>query len=655
MSNSDFLLQNLNIAQRQAVSAPLAHTLVLAGAGSGKTRVLIQRMAWLIHTERQSPFQLLAVTFTNKAAKEMQRRLQQVLNIKPQALWVGTFHGIAHRLLRRHYAQAHLPAGFQILDNQEQYNMVRRVLKHTNLDEKEWPPRQVQSHINQQKEGGFYPEQVETGNGYHSQTLLKLYHHYHSLCQQSGLLDFADLLLRAYLLWRDNPELLAQYQQRFAHVLVDEFQDINPMQYRWLKLLAQHNRVFAVGDDDQSIYGWRGADLAHIHRFQQDFQPNQLVKLEQNYRSTGMILAAANGLIAQNRQRLGKNLWTQAGEGAPIYLYQAYNDLDEAGFIADKLQACATQYGGYQHCAVLYRVNAQSRVLEEALLKRNIPYRIYGGLRFYERAEIKDALAYLRLLAHVDDDLAYERVVNFPPRGIGKTTVETVRAHARRHGCSLWQATTALLGNAGLSARAGQALAKFQQLIQNLKQRDLTLDELAQTVIEQTGLIAYYQKKRGEKEEMRLENLAELVRACHQFSAQYEEDLPLLSAFLTHTVLEAGEAGQGTVQGVQLMTLHIAKGLEFPLVFLCGLEENLFPHQLALAELNGLEEERRLCYVGITRAMRQLYLSYAQARCLHGMESHSRPSRFISEIPIGVLEPVHLSSAHQTVYRNHNP
>jgi DNA helicase-2/ATP-dependent DNA helicase PcrA len=655
MSNSDFLLQNLNIAQRQAVSAPLAHTLVLAGAGSGKTRVLIQRMAWLIHTERQSPFQLLAVTFTNKAAKEMQRRLQQVLNIKPQALWVGTFHGIAHRLLRRHYAQAHLPAGFQILDNQEQYNMVRRVLKHTNLDEKEWPPRQVQSHINQQKEGGFYPEQVETGNGYHSQTLLKLYHHYHSLCQQSGLLDFADLLLRAYLLWRDNPELLAQYQQRFAHVLVDEFQDINPMQYRWLKLLAQHNRVFAVGDDDQSIYGWRGADLAHIHRFQQDFQPNQLVKLEQNYRSTGMILAAANGLIAQNRQRLGKNLWTQAGEGAPIYLYQAYNDLDEAGFIADKLQACATQYGGYQHCAVLYRVNAQSRVLEEALLKRNIPYRIYGGLRFYERAEIKDALAYLRLLAHVDDDLAYERVVNFPPRGIGKTTVETVRAHARRHGCSLWQATTALLGNAGLSARAGQALAKFQQLIQNLKQRDLTLDELAQTVIEQTGLIAYYQKKRGEKEEMRLENLAELVRACHQFSAQYEEDLPLLSAFLTHAVLEAGEAGQGTVQGVQLMTLHIAKGLEFPLVFLCGLEENLFPHQLALAELNGLEEERRLCYVGITRAMRQLYLSYAQARCLHGMESHSRPSRFISEIPIGVLEPVHLSSAHQTVYRNHNP
>jgi DNA helicase II / ATP-dependent DNA helicase PcrA len=643
------LLDGLNSAQRDAVCAPPAHVLVLAGAGSGKTRVLIHRIAWLLQMEGVSPFAVLAVTFTNKAANEMRGRLKELL---PHCghLWVGTFHGIAHRLLRQHYHEAKLPESFQILDSEDQLRIVRRLFKEMNLDEKQWPPKQAQWFINKNKEEGIRPTTLVVGNSRFDQHMAEIYRRYQAFCERSGLVDFAELLLRVFELFQQNPPILAHYHARFAHILVDEFQDTNTLQYQWLRLLAgEQAKLFVVGDDDQSIYAWRGARSENLKGFQQDFAQPRLVRLEQNYRSTATILQAANVLIAHNRGRLGKELWTEGEEGEAIGLYSAYNEYDEAEFICARLREWTDNGGGYRECAILYRSNAQSRVIEETLVRAGIPYRVYGGLRFFERAEIKDALAYLRLLANPNDDAAFERIINLPPRGIGPATVELLRAAARREGVSLSHAAQALSSGGDVSGRARNAIQAFLALLADLR-ADIhaPLHELTETVLAKSGLIAHFKAQKSEKEQMRVENLEELINATRQFESGIDADLTPLTHFLSHTALESGEDQDKTIQDcVQLMTLHSAKGLEFPLVFLCGMEENLFPHQRALNDNGeaGLEEERRLCYVGMTRAMRRLYLSYAQVRRLHGSENYTRPSRFLSEIPPELVEEIRLRQA----------
>ena len=640
------LLEGLNQAQREAVCAPPEHMLVLAGAGSGKTRVLIHRIAWLIQVERCSPFSILAVTFTNKASNEMRARLRQLVPVS-EGLWVGTFHGIAHRLLRRHHQEAGLPEAFQILDSDDQLRAIRRVLKLLQLDEKQWPPKQAQWYINKHKDDGVRPDKIAPGNSTFEQHMVAIYTAYQEFCERSGLVDFAELLLRVYELLQKKPDLLQHYRERFNQILVDEFQDTNHLQYLWLKLLAgDTGKVFVVGDDDQSIYAWRGARIEHLRQFQKDFGEHKVVRLEQNYRSTATILHAANALIAHNQGRMGKELWTEGEEGDPIGLYTAFNELDEAQFVAARISDWIGHGGHYAECAILYRSNAQSRVLEETLVQQAIPYRVYGGLRFFERAEIKDALAYLRLFANRDDDAAFERVVNHPPRGIGDQTLESLRVAARGQGISLWQAAQRLVDGAGLSGRARNAVAKFIELIEGLNEfSELPLPDLCEKAIGHSGLIAHFEKQKGEKDQMRVENLEELANAARQFATYSGDGLSPLTAFLSHTALESGEE-QGPAQqdSVQLMTLHSAKGLEFPLVFLCGMEEELFPHQLALRESGpeGLEEERRLCYVGMTRAMRRLYLTHAQVRRLHGADTYTRLSRFVGEIPAGLLQEIRL-------------
>lgn len=642
------ILSNLNDPQRQAVTAPPGHLLILAGAGSGKTRVLVHRIAWLIQTENISPHSILAVTFTNKAANEMRGRIEQLLAIPTHHMWVGTFHGLAHRLLRLHWQEAKLPQTFQILDADDQYRMVRRVLTSLNLDEAQWPPKQAQWFINAQKDEGLRPHQIQDSGDIHAKTMIRIYQAYEQACERGGVIDFAELLLRAYELWKNNPETLAHYQHRFPHVLVDEFQDTNTIQYAWLRLLiGNNNHLMIVGDDDQSIYGWRGAKIENIHRFSKDFSNTKTIRLEQNYRSTGTILAAANALIAQNGSRLGKNLWTSMGDGEPISLYAGFNDLDEARFIVSTISQWLEKGLKRNEIAVLYRSNAQSRVLEEALIRIGIPYRIYGGLKFFERAEIKDALAYLRLIANRDDDPAFERVVNTPTRGIGEQTVTTLRQQARAYGQSLWRTAVHLLSTQELPSRAAHALAAFLRLIDSLSANTATLALAEQTehVIHESGLFAHFQKEKGEKGQVRIENLEELVNATRQFTPERDSPLTPLSSFLAHVALEAGEhQGENSQECVQLMTLHSAKGLEFPLVFLCGLEEGLFPHHMSSDEPGRLEEERRLCYVGMTRAMRKLFLTYAEIRRLHGTEAYHRPSRFIRDIPPDLLQEIRLKN-----------
>ncbi len=645
-----YLIDPLNDAQRQAVCAPPVNLLVLAGAGSGKTRVLIHRIAWLMQVERVSPHGILAVTFTNKAATEMRARLHNLVGVSGSRMWVGTFHGLAHKLLRIHWQDAGLLEGFQILDSDDQLRLLRNVMKELNLDEKQWPPKQAQWQINQYKDEGWRVQDIAVNNDRYTQVMCDIYLNYQARCEKSGLLDFAELLLRSFELLRDKPPILTHYRQRFAHILVDEFQDTNSIQYQWLRLLAgDRARCFAVGDDDQAIYGWRGAKVTNLHNFQQDFQDTQLLRLEQNYRSTATILEAANALIQNNSGRLGKHLWTTGNEGTPIGLYTAYNEYDEARFVVERIQGWAADGGHYRECAVLYRSNAQSRVLESELVQAKIPYRVYGGLRFFERQEIKDALGYLRLLANNNDDSAFERVINTPTRGIGDRSVESVREVARRGGLSLWQAASRVIVAGDMSSRAANALRRFLELILQLRQQtaQLPLHELTEHVLEHSGLRAFYKQKKGEREQMRVENLEELISA----TKQYQDDSFLLDgmtplqAFLSNTALDTGEESKEiSEQCVQLMTLHSAKGLEFPLVFLCGLEEKLFPHQMALQDNNGLEEERRLCYVGITRAMRQLYLTHAEVRRLHGTENYTRSSRFIQEIPAELIEPIRLRS-----------
>ncbi|MBA3563675.1 MAG: DNA helicase II [Gammaproteobacteria bacterium] len=641
--SADPLLESLNDAQRNAVTAPLEPVLVLAGAGSGKTRVLVHRAAWLIRNAGLSPHELLAVTFTNKAAAEMRGRIEWLLGMPSGALWVGTFHGLAHRLLRRHWREAGLKEDFQILDSEDQQRLIRRLVKNLELDEARWPAREIQWFINAQKDEGLRPRHLTDEGNPRRRELIELYRVYQEACERAGLIDFAELLLRAHELWLERPDVLEHYGNRFAHLLVDEFQDTNAIQYAWLRVLAGETSVpFVVGDDDQSIYRWRGARIEHIHQFTQDFPGAHVIRLEQNYRSTGTILNAANALISHNAKRMGKNLWTAGQDGEPIQLYRAFNERDEADFVTARIRDWVEQGNLRSEAAILYRSNAQSRSFEETLLYARVPYRVYGGLRFFERAEVKDALAYLRLVANRADDASFERVVNLPARGIGARTVDVLRDHARANASSLWLAAGALI-NGRLPGRAANAVHGFLQLIESMAQATQGSELHAQVdhVIGASGLVEHYRKETGERGEARIENLEELVSAARGFVADEEDGVSPLAGFLSHAALEAGDNQAGAGEDcVQLMTLHSAKGLEFPLVFLCGMEDGLFPHRRSLDDAGGLEEERRLCYVGATRAMRYLYLTYAEQRRLHGVDSFGQPSRFIREIPAELVEEI---------------
>jgi DNA helicase-2/ATP-dependent DNA helicase PcrA len=654
------ILDDLNEAQREAVTAPPGHMLVLAGAGSGKTRVLVHRIAWLCQVEGVSPYNIFAVTFTNKAAAEMRGRVEKLQGMPISGMWVGTFHGLSHRLLRAHWKEAGLPQTFQILDSDDQYRLIRRVLKALELDESRWPPRQAQGFINARKDEGQRPPHVDTSSNPIYTQLVRIYTAYEEACKRAGVIDFAELLLRTLELLRDNQSLLEHYQNRFKHLLVDEFQDTNTIQYALIRLLAgNNNKVFIVGDDDQAIYAWRGARVENIHLFQKHFKDAQLVRLEQNYRSTTTILSAANALIDHNSDRMGKKLWTSGEDGEQILFYNAFNELDEARFTIDRAKQWIENGHSRSEIAILYRSNAQSRVFEERLVSEGIPYRVYGGLRFFERAEIKDALAYLRLIDNRNDDASFERVVNTPTRGIGDRSVEKIREVAKQKNYSMWEASRTLLDSKQLAARATNAIAGFIRLIDTLSEDSAELDlfEQVEHVIHASGLIEHYSKEKSEKAEARVENLEELVTAARGFDYDADSDeytgMAKLTAFLTHAALEAGEGQAREWEDcIQLMTLHSAKGLEFPLVFIVGLEEGLFPSQRSLDEEGKLEEERRLCYVGITRARQQLVLTSAEHRRLYGQDMYPTPSRFISEIPEHLLNEIRSKpSVSQPVYK----
>ncbi|MBE5212770.1 DNA helicase II [Pectobacterium quasiaquaticum] len=644
------LLDGLNDKQRDAVAAPRSNLLVLAGAGSGKTRVLVHRIAWLLSVENCSPYSIMAVTFTNKAAAEMRHRIDHLIGTSQGGMWIGTFHGLAHRLLRAHHMDANLPQDFQILDSEDQLRLLKRLIRALNLDEKQWPPRQAMWFINGKKDEGLRPQHIESYGNPIEQTWQRVYQAYQEACDRAGLVDFAELLLRAHELWLNKPHVLNHYRERFTNILVDEFQDTNRIQYAWIRMLAGDSaKVMIVGDDDQSIYGWRGAQVENIQLFLKDFAGAETIRLEQNYRSTSNILKAANALIAHNGGRLGKNLWTDGAEGEPISLYCAFNELDEARYVVNRIKAWQENGGALSDNAILYRSNAQSRVLEEALLQQSMPYRIYGGMRFFERQEIKDALSYLRLIANRNDDAAFERVVNTPTRGIGDRTLDVVRQTARDRQLTLWQSTRVLLQEKVLAGRAAASLQRFIELIDALayETSELPLHIQTDRAIKDSGLWNMYEQEKGEKGQARVENLEELVTATRQFSYQEEDqDLMPLQAFLSHAALEAGEGQADANQdAVQLMTLHSAKGLEFPQVFIVGMEEGMFPSQMSLDEGGRLEEERRLAYVGVTRAMQKLTITYAESRRLYGKEAYHRPSRFVGELPEECVEEVRLRAS----------
>lgn len=642
------LLANLNPEQLQAVTLPPQHALILAGAGSGKTRVLTTRIAWLVQTGQVDPQGVLAVTFTNKAAKELLARLSAMLplsfNQSARGMWIGTFHGLCNRLLRAHHRDAGLPQLFQILDSADQLAAIKRLLKALNVDDEKFPPRELQHFINAQKEAGLRPHAVEAWDDY-TRRRVELFAEYETQCQRESVVDFAELLLRTYELLERNEPIRRHYQRRFRHILVDEFQDTNRLQYRWLKLLADDGRegaacLFCVGDDDQSIYRFRGAEVGNMRDFEREFRVENVIRLEQNYRSHGNILDAANAIIRHNTGRLGKNLWTERGAGEPIRVFEAYADLDEARWIVEEIQSLVRDGMSRSDVALLYRSNAQSRVLEHQLFSAGIPYRVYGGLRFFERQEIKHALAYLRLIANADDDTAFSRVVNFPTRGIGARSLEALQDAARTWNSSLYATVPHLAG------KPGTVLAQFVRLVEDLR-RDtarLPLPELVDHVLDASGLRDFY---RSEKEgQERLENLDELINAAANFLGESGADAEalaqphaLLADFLAHASLEAGEhqADAGS-DAVQLMTVHASKGLEFDVVFLSGLEEGLFPHENSALENEGLEEERRLMYVAVTRARQRLYLSFAQSRMLHGQTRYNLRSRFLEEIPQGLTK-----------------
>ena len=649
------LIDDLNPEQKAAVVLPDESALILAGAGSGKTRVLTTRIAWLLQNGRVSPAGLLAVTFTNKAAREMLVRIESMLAVNPRGMWIGTFHGLCNRLLRAHHRDANLPATFQILDVQDQLSSIKRLLKASNVDEQTCAPRDLQFFINQAKDSGRRAADL-SGSG-HDRRWIELYAAYDAQCQREGSVDFAELLLRSVELLTRHEPLREHYQTRFRHILVDEFQDTNVLQYRWLKLLSGRRvPIFAVGDDDQSIYRFRGANVGNMADFQREFDVRHLVKLEQNYRSHGNILDAANHLIGNNTRRLGKRLWTDAGPGEKLRLFEGGSDGLEAAWVVDEVRDRVRNGVPLSRIAILYRSNAQSRILEHALFGAGIPYRVYGGQRFFERAEIKHALAYLRLAANPDDDTSFLRVVNFPPRGIGARSVEQLQAAASARSCSLFTAMAELAG------RSAASLAQFGAIIHALQQASLTasLADLVQMVIDRSGLVAHYRSEKDGAD--RVENLSELVNAASGFVEEhdggFEADVPappasdaapddadapaipaMLQAFLSHASLEAGDNQTGAGdQALQMMTVHAAKGLEFDTVFLSGLEEGLFPHENSLSEADGLEEERRLMYVAVTRAQRRLYLSFAQSRMLHGQTRYGMRSRFVDELPAATLE-----------------
>ena len=652
------ILDSLNEQQRNAVASPAEKLLVLAGAGSGKTRVLVHRIAWLLQAEQASPFTVLAVTFTNKAAREMRGRIETLLGQSFNGMWVGTFHGLAHRLLRSHWAEAGLPQDFQILDAEDQFRLIKRINRSLHIDEDKWPARQCQWYINTQKDEGLRAVNIEHFDDNYTKTMLDVYTAYEEACTRGGMIDFGEILLRAHELWLKNPQILEHYQKRFQYILVDEFQDTNAIQYAWLRVLAGGNygrnkQLMVVGDDDQSIYGWRGARIENIQQFNVDFADAEIVRLEQNYRSTSTILKAANGLIANNQGRLGKKLWTEGVEGEHISLYEALNEQDEARFIVDRLQDWFNNGNQRSDAAILYRSNAQSRELEEALLRVGMPYRIYGGHRFYERLEIKNALAYLRLLANRNDDTAIERIINVPTRGIGGRSLDVIRTVAREENISLWQACARCVNENLAGSRAVNAILAFLELIDKLQSEceGLELHEKVEHVVTTSGLIQHHEKEGGEKALARKENLEELVNAASNFddvALGDEVDVKspaFLAAFLDQASLDAGDTqADETDDAVQLMTLHSAKGLEFPLVFLAGMEEGLFPHRMSMDKIASLEEERRLCYVGITRAKSKLYLTHAESRRLHGEVNLCRPSRFIKEIPKELIDEIRLKA-----------
>ena len=641
------LLDGLNDAQREAVTAPSGHYLVLAGAGSGKTRVLTHRIAWLNEVFGVPVHGIFAVTFTNKAAGEMRHRADALLRNGSRGLWIGTFHGLAHRLLRLHWQDAKLPEGFQILDSDDQLRLVKRVVRQLEFDETRFPPKQIAWRINAQKDEGRRPQHIQSDRDEWSDVMLKSYALYQERCDRAGLVDFAEILLRAHELLRDNPPLLAHYRQRFGQLLVDEFQDTNSIQYGFVRLLAgDSGQVFVVGDDDQAIYGWRGAKVENVQQFLHDFPGAQTIRLEQNYRSSANILSAANAVIAHNPARLGKQLWTDSGDGEPVDLYAAYNEVDEARFVVERIGQWVRDGGSHGDCAILYRSNAQSRAFEETLLAEQIPYRVYGGVRFFERAEIKDTLAYLRLVTNRADDAAFERAVNTPTRGIGERTLDEVRRRARGDSVSLWEAAIRVSRENGLAARARNALAGFQALVDALagEVAELPLKDKIDHVLVRSGLREHYANESKGSLDSRVDNLDELVSVASRFVRGDDEEAAALTelvAFLAYAALEAGEGqAQSGEDGVQLMTLHSAKGLEFPLVFLAGMEEGLFPNARSVEESGRLEEERRLAYVGITRARQKLVLSYAEARRLHGQDMYGIPSRFLREIPATLLNEV---------------
>ncbi len=647
------LLDGLNAAQRDAVSAEPGHSLVLAGAGSGKTRVLTHRIAWLHEVHGVPMHAIFAVTFTNKAAGEMRHRAESLLPHGVRGMWIGTFHGLAHRLLRLHWQDAKLPESFQILDSDDQLRLVKRVVQALELDEARFPPRQIAWWINAQKDEGRRPQHIQPERTVHgvdewASVMLRAYTLYQERCEQAGLVDFAEILLRAHEVLRDHPPLLAHYRHRFRELLIDEFQDTNTLQYAFIRLLASDTgHVFVVGDDDQAIYGWRGAKVENVQKFLRDFPGAATVRLEQNYRSSANILDAANAVIAHNPSRLGKRLWTDSGEGEPIDLYSAFNEIDEARFVVERIRQWVRDGGSYSEIAILYRSNAQSRAFEENLQSEpKVPFRVYGGMRFFERAEIKDTLAYLRLIANRDDDAAYERAVNTPTRGIGERTLDEVRRRARTDGTSLWKAAAAIAVGDALPGRARSALAAFHALIETIEREcvDLPLKDKIDHALARSGLRAHYEQQSKGSLDSRTDNLDELVSVASRFVRGDDEETAALSelvAFLAYAALEAGEGQtEAGEDGVQLMTLHSAKGLEFPLVFLVGLEEGLFPNNKSIEESGRLEEERRLAYVGITRARQKLVLCYAEARRLHGQDMYGMPSRFLREIPSALIHEV---------------
>ena len=634
------ILNELNDRQRDAVTSEAPSLLVLAGAGSGKTRVLVHRVAWIVEAMQSNPNSVMAVTFTNKAANEMKSRIQELLQSPLADLWCGTFHGLAHRTLKRFYKEANLISTFTVLDAEDQLRVIKRICKDNNLEESSWPAKQIQWQINSWKDAGKRPKNVDDSKDFYAETVKKIYSQYDEICKKDSLVDFAELLLKSYELLKTNKKVRDFFHRRFRHILIDEFQDTNVIQYAWLNEVASKEAsITAVGDDDQSIYGWRGAKVGHLEDFKTKHKQNATIRLEQNYRSTSIILNAANALIENNQARLGKNLWTESNEGEQITLYQAFNEQDEARFVAEIIKSWMDGGELFSDSAVIYRSNAQSRAIEEALLRANIPYRIYGGLRFYDRLEIKNAISYLRIIFNPHDNPAFERSVANPTRGVGAKTLAKIRSLANKHNISYIQASSKMIDENLISGRGANGLKKFLEIILGLcgKIDDISLSEIVGSILEQSGLIQFHEKEPGEKGKTRKENLEELLSAAKNFEMSFSDDKTnreITEQFLSNVSLDAGDRQADEFDdAVQLMTLHSAKGLEFPLVFMTGLEETLFPHGRSMESPDQLEEERRLCYVGITRAMKKLYLTYAESRRLHGNDIFNPPSRFIKEIP----------------------